>query len=337
MRKLCLLIALMASLFTHISALADGVETCGVENMPTAIKIMIADSRWSNWEITGWINPRGLQSANACAFAVVNNPPKIPAGTLSAMNTQDIKFIGGKKYDVYSGPGKDYVRAANGKASVSTNDWIQVFGIEDGWILIQYAINKEHMRFGWISEEALSKTTVINELDFSPQRSTLLNTAMVTDDPLLSQSAFATLPQGATVYHLADMGDWAYIESASGDLLRGFVKSYLISLGIVYDLEDCPLNNGTPILSGTITIEQNNIEVEIAPLLFGTNQKIAVSGFKIYDNIAGNLLLTANATNASGQFVGNGTLAASTTSLRIAPLFSDNKEAGEEWSVILEW
>ena len=41
MRKLCLLIALMVSLFTHISTLADGVETCGVENMPAAIKIRI--------------------------------------------------------------------------------------------------------------------------------------------------------------------------------------------------------------------------------------------------------------------------------------------------------
>ena len=64
MRKLCLLIALMVSLFTHISTLADGVETCGVENMPAAIKIMISYSHWSNREMPGWINPRGLQSAN---------------------------------------------------------------------------------------------------------------------------------------------------------------------------------------------------------------------------------------------------------------------------------
>ena len=64
MRKLCLLIALMVSLFTHIRTLADGVETCGVENMPAAIKIMISYSHWSNREMPGWINPRGLQSAN---------------------------------------------------------------------------------------------------------------------------------------------------------------------------------------------------------------------------------------------------------------------------------
>ena len=55
--------------------------------------------------------------------------PAIPSGELSA---QKIKFTGGQKFPVYSGPGAEYERAANGKASVSTNDWIQVFGSESG-------------------------------------------------------------------------------------------------------------------------------------------------------------------------------------------------------------
>ncbi len=41
--------------------------------MPSAIKNIIADSRWSGWEITGWVNPQELKSTNACAFAVVKN------------------------------------------------------------------------------------------------------------------------------------------------------------------------------------------------------------------------------------------------------------------------
>lgn len=40
---------------------------------PPASKAMIADSRWSDWERTEWVNPKGLQSAKACAFAVVKN------------------------------------------------------------------------------------------------------------------------------------------------------------------------------------------------------------------------------------------------------------------------
>ena len=71
--------------------------------------------------------------------------PEIPAGELSA---NKIKFTGRQKFPVYSGPGTQYLRAANGKALVSTNDWIQVFGEENGWILIQYDLNSKHMRMG---------------------------------------------------------------------------------------------------------------------------------------------------------------------------------------------
>lgn len=260
--------------------------------------------------------------------------PSIPPGELTAQN---IRFRSDQKYDVYSGPGKDYLRASNGKATVSTNDWIQVFGREDGWILIQYAIDKDHMRFGWISEKALPEFAAVKKLVFSPQRATLLNTTVVTDDPLFSQSALVTLPEGAVIYHLADMGDWSYIESISGDDVRGFVKHDLIRLGTVYDLKNCPSNDGTQILSGTIIIEQNNVEVEIEPCLFDNDRRITVSGFNIYDNIAGDLLLTINTTNTSGKFVSTGELPTSTTSLRIVPIFSGSKEAGDEWTVILEW
>ena len=122
-----------------------------------------------------------------------------------------------------------------------------------------------------------------------------------------------TLPEGAVIYHLADMGDWSYIESISGDDVRGFVKHDLIRLGTVYDLKNYPSNDGTQILSGTIIIEQNNVEVEIEPCLFDNDRRITVSGFNIYDNIAGDLLLTINTTNTSGKFVSTGELLAGKT------------------------
>lgn len=364
MRKLCLLTVLMVSLFTPISVLADGVETCGVENMPSAIKTIIADSRWSDWEITGWVNPKGLRSANACAFAVVkngshndllafgwgkngwkykwhnasalpqvdapvllgittkekepvftsfyvlneeiqecfcvwvqksdgtwhlnellhydplmffdtsvegilclyntgwvegeetdvkvygtyqtslryfdleafpktvqearnklSNPPEIPAGALSA---KKIRFVAGKKYKVYQGPGEEYGRAGNGKAIVSTNDWIQVFGEENGWIFIQYDISSDHMRTGWISSDALSNKTSVDELTFSSIASITKREANLTDDPLNSQSSIATLAQGTKVTWLANMGEWAYVEAADIHPIRGFVKIELL-------------------------------------------------------------------------------------------------------------
>lgn len=70
---------------------------------------------------------------------------------------ENIKFTSNKKYAVYSGPGENYFRGGNGKAAVSTNDWIQVFGRENGWIMLQYDITSDHMRIGWIQESALPK------------------------------------------------------------------------------------------------------------------------------------------------------------------------------------
>jgi hypothetical protein len=81
------------------------------------------------------------------ARETLSTPPEIPEGELEAEN---IKLTGGKKYSVYSGPSENYLRGGNGKAAVSTNDWIQVFGKENGWILIQYDISSDHMRFGYI-------------------------------------------------------------------------------------------------------------------------------------------------------------------------------------------
>lgn len=272
----------MILLLSCAGALADSGATFGVKNMPAAVKSIINNGRWSGWEVTGWVNPKGLQSDSACAFAAVKNggkndllafgwgdggweykwhnaaalpqvqdriilseyqndtgfmshyivndeleetkclwiqksngtwhlnhmscfdplmfydtsvegalrlyntgwvegkgtdvrvygtyqtnlryfdlatfpktvkearekltnPPKIPDGTLSA---KQIQFSSGKKYKVYQGPGEEYGQAGNGKAVVSTNDWIQVFGKENGWIMIQYDISSDRMRMG---------------------------------------------------------------------------------------------------------------------------------------------------------------------------------------------
>ena len=103
--------------------------------------------------------PKSLQAARES----LSNPPSIPTGELSATR---IKFTGGQKFEVYSGPGDHYQRGANGKASVSTNDWIQVFGSENGWIMIQYDISSTQMRIGWITQTALPRGATVDTLRF---------------------------------------------------------------------------------------------------------------------------------------------------------------------------
>ena len=366
MKKTCfvLLVLLLGVLFTGTYGYADGVPTQGVENIPQGVTDYLDGSRWSGWEITGWVNPDGNLSSSACAFAVVkrgrenvlvafgwkdgkwiykwynptalpqvsapilllcddwqindgfsghrfssyyifnnetmearckwvqqkdsswrlvhmacydplmfydtsvenalrlynvgwvegqetdvwvygtyqtnlryfsfsafprtvkeareklSNPPTIPSGTLSA---QKVSFSGGKKYEVYQGPGEEYGRAGNGKASVSTNDWIQVFGRENGWIMIQYDISSDHMRIGWIPEAALPSSAKVLDLQYTPVTVRTIEQVNLTDDPLASQSSVAVLPADSTVTWLASMGEWAYVECTGARLLRGFV------------------------------------------------------------------------------------------------------------------
>ena len=161
-------------------------------------------------------------------------PPEIPEGELEA---ESIKFTGGKKYSVYSGPGENYLRSGNGKAAVSTNDWIQVFGKENGWILIQYDISSDHMRFGYIKEKALPKKTDVKDLNFrnTAKDAVTATVAALTDDPLYSQTKLLDIPEGTPVRWLSSMGDWAYIEYEGKDKVRGFVSVSSLTTEITVD------------------------------------------------------------------------------------------------------
>ena len=155
-------------------------------------------------------------------------PPEIPTGTgsNSLPNPQRIKFTANKKYAVYSGPGKQYLRSANGKASMSTNDWVQVFGKENDWIMVQYDITSDHMRIGWIPEKALPKKSKVDTIEFIYSDTTIISDANLTDDPLFSESVLCTIPAGNTVQYLASMGDWVYIEwNGASQPVRGFIKA----------------------------------------------------------------------------------------------------------------
>lgn len=260
--------------------------------------------------------------------------PSIPQGELISKN---VKFAMGKKYEVYSGPGKDYLRAADGKAAVSTNDWIQVFGKENGWILIQYEIDKDHMRFGWISEKALPKSASVDELSFIPETVTLLDTAFLTDDPLFSHTVLLTLPKGTTVYHLSDMGDWAYIESCSGDCVRGFVNRDLIRTGRVYELENWPSNNSTQVMNGTLVVKSSDIEADFSPIIYDGYQSVSVQGYCLYDTFTGDLLFKLTNISPNGSYTGSGMLPSNVTSIQIVPILPNGKEAGKDLTVTVEW
>lgn len=175
-----------------------------------------------------YLNLSGIPATPEEAEKKFSTAPAIPWE--SELVGQEIAFPGGQKLPVYSGPGAHYVRAANGKATASTNDWIQVFGIEKDYVLIQYALSSEQMRFGYIAASALPKEHSVHQLvlDYAPAH--IISECSLTDDPLKSQKAVATLSPGDQVIWLAFMGNFAYIETVSDPPQRGFVNSDAVAM-----------------------------------------------------------------------------------------------------------
>ena len=146
---------------------------------------------------------------------------------------QDVKLKDGK-YAVYLGPGKSYGRAAGGKAAVSTNGWIQVFGEYNGYLLIQYAISAEQYRFGWIPSDALARgekaaalPLVFGDFTSADGKETL------TDDPLNSHSTLVTIPGGTAIEYLAQLGEgYSYVRVVvDGKTWWGFVPTWPLGHG----------------------------------------------------------------------------------------------------------
>lgn len=158
----------------------------------------------------------------------LSSPPEIPSSV--QLQAQNIKFTGGRKYAVYTGPGEKFYRAANGKAAVSTNDWIQVFGVEDGWAMIQYDISSDHLRIGWIDAAALPKNASVNTLKLNDQPAVITANTVLTDDPLKSRDGLRAMAAGQQVTWLATLGNWAYVQDDQ-DWIRGFVPLTAISQG----------------------------------------------------------------------------------------------------------
>lgn len=168
------------------------------------------------------------------AKAKLTVAPNLKDGAFTA---QKVKFTGGQKYPVYTGPGEDYVRSGNGKGLVSTNGWIEVYGQKDGYILIQYSIDSSHYRFGWIDRNALPEGTSVPAMDFAgisaDTLSEITQDTFLTDDPLFSQNKLCSLKAGQNVSWLAVLNDdWAYVlVNVNGKMMCGFVRTNCIVNG----------------------------------------------------------------------------------------------------------
>ncbi|HML46802.1 MAG TPA: hypothetical protein PKE04_08650 [Clostridia bacterium] len=150
-----------------------------------------------------------------CAQALtLKNKPGLVPSTLEPdafPQGEVVAFKKGKNYPVYAGPGEEYERLGEQRnASVSTNGWIQVFGREGDWLLIQYNLADGRNRFGYITASALPKGVEVPELNFERKAGVL--DSWITDDPLRVSSEVG-FPAGTECLRLATFGDeWLYVE-----------------------------------------------------------------------------------------------------------------------------
>ena len=176
-------------------------------------------------------------------FATEDDPvqglgtPEIPTGTLSA---DVFGFDASQTYAVYSAPDIKSIRGAGGKSKVSTNDWVQVFGREGDWLMVQYDVNDKFYRIGYISAKAIPTGMSVPNLSLTNDAVVTMDKVNVTDDPLGNQGTLVEIPADSHVTRLGTMGDWSYIEGTKDEkLFRGFVPSTILSdTMVVYSVEE---------------------------------------------------------------------------------------------------
>ena len=151
---------------------------------------------------------------------------EFPALPHDMLPLQSYEFVPGKQYSVYCGPGKEYGVAANGKAKVSTNGDIQLFGDENGYALIQYAINEKKCRIGYINMSN-DDFFIYPSLDSNwiYGRARAKEDVSLTDDPFLSQNETHHFHAGTEFITLFPMEEWTFVEVPSVSPVRGFIPT----------------------------------------------------------------------------------------------------------------
>ena len=168
--------------------------------------------------------------------AKVNTPTPKPTRTKSPllvdpkkylMHTFDrFRFARNQVLDIYSGPGYDYYRAANGKAAASTNGKIYIFGWDGNWLMVLYGTGDGKSRMGYANKSDFSDHVSGGFMEFAHISATIATDCMISDCLIEDNSFITTLTSGTQVDYLAFSPDTgrAYIEvSTDVGLVRGFI------------------------------------------------------------------------------------------------------------------
>ena len=164
------------------------------------------------------------------------------APAVPELTAQVSHFPKNQRYEVYEGPRDAHRRAGSGNAVVSTNGEILVYGTWMGRMLIEYEIDGDQRRIGWIDADQLPAYTLegVPELPYirNPEENVygvVHESAYLTDDPLHSQTRIATMKRGTSVHVLARLDEWCLVQGfVSGVLRMGFIAQDKVDLAHGY-------------------------------------------------------------------------------------------------------
>lgn len=206
------------------------------------------DGRERKWEIESYEDgrihiPEGdgggfYWPVSAKEAVIADNPFDV----ILQLQAKTGSFTKNKKYEVYQGPGEGYGRSGGGKGTVSTNGPIYCFGTWDGWLLIEYEINADKHRYGWIRLDDLPQK---QRDDYAPfafsndydefNYGVIIADTTVTDDPFYSKNAVAQLPAGMSVHVLARKQEYLLVEGFVGrERHMGFVHESYVDMQFGY-------------------------------------------------------------------------------------------------------
>lgn len=144
-------------------------------------------------------------------------------------NFKEIFLKPNTKLSVYSGPGKQYYRGANGKAMASTNGRIYAGGWENGYLMIMYWTNEDSVRVGFTPAGDIRGEADLPGLNFEYEDAQVAYDCKLTDDPAMTRQVIRTIKAGESVIYLGtyvNSSSWAYVETqVDGKPARGFIPA----------------------------------------------------------------------------------------------------------------
>jgi len=127
------------------------------------------------------------------------------------------EFEKARTLKVYSAPGENTWTVYG--AQVTTDETVAIYGMDNGWVLVSYAIgNGTRGRIGYIEDFTLRDAESVAQIRFAAVPIALTKNADGTDDPLRGKGTIASLEAGDEVTLLAFLGDeWAYVQTVLDD------------------------------------------------------------------------------------------------------------------------